>query len=57
MREKQFRMVMNEEERELLFETAKARHLPAAYLIRELVRNEHARLFGAKKPSKKAGTK
>lgn len=48
----QFRLVMEKDELAMLHAVAKERRVPAAQLIREFIRREHAKTFGEAKRSK-----
>ena len=44
-----FRMRMTPDEHAMLVDLARAQHMPAAHVVRELVRREHARAFDGKR--------
>jgi hypothetical protein len=41
-----FRMRMTPDEHAMLVELAKAQHMPAAHVVRTMIRREHARTVG-----------
>lgn len=49
MRDRQFRLVMTDDERAMLDDLSKATHHPAAYVIRDLVRRAHKKLVASEK--------
>lgn len=52
-----FRMRMTPDEHEMLVELARAQHMPAAHVVRTMIRREHAKAFSASKHTRKAGAR